>query len=207
MTPTRTIEEWRTYALDAPIEAKLVERGRDPSTLPESFVDAYTAQSSSSFSSSVSGGGGLPKPGTVADLLLELSNSSPASSAAAHLDPLNGLATHEVHDMFTAQSKMLREMLTSTTTLREEWLRSKEKLLLGPEVDEQNAITLGEAHVLVELQLANQDLRAQLDRTRAQLDNSDRRLRTCQASNVELQNRCDELKAELEASGGGARST
>lgn len=100
--------------------------------------------------------------GTIADLLLELSSSAPAAHTlcpppfAERLDPFDALPHHAVNDMFTAQATMLRSVLASNTKLREEWLRSKEKLMLSPGTGEENAITLGEAHVLVELQVANQ---------------------------------------------------
>jgi len=58
--------------------------------------------------------------------------------------------------MLDAQSALLRQAVESHAVLREEWRRSKERIMLGPDGGEEVTITLGEAHVLLELQVANQ---------------------------------------------------
>jgi hypothetical protein len=58
--------------------------------------------------------------------------------------------------LLDAQSVMLRRAVESHAVLRDEWRRSKERIMLGPEQGEEAAITLGETHVLLELQVSNQ---------------------------------------------------
>lgn len=106
----------------------------------------------------------------------------------ARLDPFHGLAGEEVTHLFDAQATMLRRLVASNATLRDEWRRSKAKLLLSPSVGEENAITLGEAHVLVELQVANTSLNAHVETLKAQLELKTREL---QASQLE----CAKLRA------------
>lgn len=78
------------------------------------------------------------------------------SESSGLLDPMGGLADREVRlenyrchftydriqthrfvqveDLLESQSSMLRHVVASNAVLREEWRRSKEKLLLCPEV-------------------------------------------------------------------------
>ena len=77
-------------------------------------------------------------------------------------------------------------MLVSNATLRDVWKRSKEKLLLAPAGGEENAITLGEAHVLLEMQLANQALHAQVENLKVQLEHKSRELQTSQVECMKL---------------------
>ena len=51
---------------------------------------------------------------------------------------------------------MLRQVIESHGALRDEWRRSREKLMCAPGEGEHSVITLGDAHVLLELQIANQ---------------------------------------------------
>jgi len=200
MTPHRSLKEWQTYVLRAPAQP-----GRDDAVngASDSFVESYQERSSTSSSSS-SSSAELPMPGTIADLLLELSNSAPAAHAlrpppfVERQDPFDSLPHHEVNDMFATQAKMLRSVLASNTKLREEWLRSKEKLMLSPATGEENAITLGEAHVLVELQVANQNLKAQLEQSRMQLAERDCKYAELQTGFAELQRKCELLQAQLD---------
>jgi len=123
-------------------------------------------------------------------MLLSLASSTPSPPSGhevpvnddTHLDPFQGLAPDEITHMFDGQAAMLRRLVSSNAKLRDEWRRSKEKLLLGPAGGEENAITLGEAHVLVELQVANQALSAHVESLKAQLESKTREL---QASQIE----------------------
>lgn len=93
----------------------------------------------------------------------------------------------QVQSLFEEQATMLRKMIRSNAVIRDEWRRSKEKLLLAPEVKlsararsvsrlfsrtelrqvgQEQAITLGEAHVLLELQIANQVSRTPVQENR-----------------------------------------
>ena len=132
----------------------------------------------------------LHPQGSVASLLLSLASSVPSPPSGHHvpandntdLDPFQGLAPDDITHMFDGQAAMLRRLVSSNAKLRDEWRRSKEKLLLGPAGGEENAITLGEAHVLVELQVANQALSAHVDSLKTQLESKAREL---QASQIE----------------------
>uniref|UniRef100_A0A7S2E301 Uncharacterized protein n=2 Tax=Octactis speculum TaxID=3111310 RepID=A0A7S2E301_9STRA len=184
MTPYRSLADWRRFVLEAPIE--LLDR---------------------------EDGGGhreadLPTTATIADLLLELSSVDPpvASPDSAcgmpHAeDPFSGLCNDDdVNGIFDAQSRMMRQVLRANTQLRKQWQCSKEKFLSSPESGQQTAITLGEAHVLLELQVANQNLRAQLEQSQAQVSEHESRLQAEQLRYTELQQKHDLLQAQLVAS-------
>jgi hypothetical protein len=58
--------------------------------------------------------------------------------------------------MLDVQSRLLRQLVKSHSQLKDQWKQSRERLLVSPGVGEENAITLGESHVILELQMSNQ---------------------------------------------------
>lgn len=55
-----------------------------------------------------------------------------------------------------AHSAILRSAMESHFELRKQWEQCKTRVLLDPASGEESAINLGEAHILLEMQLANQ---------------------------------------------------
>jgi hypothetical protein len=120
----------------------------------------------------------------------------------------------QVLRMLDSQSEILRKAVISQSILRSRWKNSREKLLICPETGEENAITLGEAHILIELQVANQvwcalecacirwfvdimhlnqNLKAQLRHSNALLAEKNEELQRCQLQCLKLQKQMEIL--------------
>mmetsp|Transcript_42073 Transcript_42073/g.71506 ORF Transcript_42073/g.71506 Transcript_42073/m.71506 type:complete len:442 (+) Transcript_42073:369-1694(+) len=175
MSNCRSIEQWEAYIRNSPVK----RRGDDYPTAVAAAADTDA-------------------PGDIAALLLELAGATTETTSPSSPLPSTLLSSKhpmpnstggfggEVEHLLDSESAMLRQMLTSHASLRSEWRKSKEKLLIGPEAGEENAITFGEAHVLLELQVAHQNLRAQLEQNRTLLAQKSEELRQSQMECLQL---------------------